>query len=507
MREEKSLTEFTGDSATYDLVIIGGGINGAGIARDAAGRGLSVLLCEQDDLAGHTSSASTKLIHGGLRYLEYYEFGLVRKSLQEREVLLRAAPHIIRPLSFVMPHKPGLRPAWMIRAGLFLYDHLGKRELLPASEGIDLRTHAAGQPLKPELTKGFMYADAWVEDARLVVLNALDAKERGATILTRTRCISARRYADMWDVTLQPAGAHASRLVRCRVLINASGPWVTKVLDQVLGKQSQRHLRLAKGSHIIVKRMFEHDHAYVLQNTDKRILFAIPYEREFTLLGTTDVEYEGDPAHAAITNEEIGYLCKMANQYFARAITPADVIWTYSGVRPLLADEAADLSAVTRDYLLESDAISESAPLLSVFGGKITTYRRLAEEALDSLAISLSHMKSAWTAPTPLPGGDIANADFEAFLTEFRRANAWLPEPLARRYARAYGTRVDRLLAGARSLAELGEDFGGGLYEAEIHYLVTQEWAQTAEDILWRRSKLGLHVSAQTAKRLAERLE
>ena len=500
------MTEFTGDSPTYDLVIIGGGINGAGIARDAAGRGLSVLLCEQDDLAAHTSSASTKLIHGGLRYLEYYEFGMVRKSLQEREVLLRAAPHIIRPLSFVMPHNPGLRPAWMIRAGLFLYDHLGKRELLPASEGIDLRTHAAGQPLKPELTKGFMYADAWVEDARLVVLNALDAAERGATILTRTRCISARRYADMWDVTLQPAGDHPSMVVRCRVLVNASGPWVTKVLDQVLGNQSPRHLRLSKGSHIIVKRMFEHDHAYLLQNADKRILFAIPYEREFTLLGTTDVEYEGDPAHAAITNEEIGYLCKMANQYFARAITPADVIWTYSGVRPLLADEAADLSAVTRDYFLESDAMSESAPLLSVFGGKITTYRRLAEEALDSLAISLSHMKPAWTATAPLPGGDIANADFEAFLTEFHRANAWLPEPLARRYARAYGTRIDRLLAGARSLAELGDDFGGGLFEAEISYLINQEWAQTAEDILWRRSKLGLHVSEETVRRLAQRL-
>ena len=492
-----------GDSPTYDLLIIGGGINGAGIARDAAGRGLSVLLCEQDDLAGHTSSASTKLIHGGLRYLEYYEFSLVRKSLQEREVLLRAAPHIIRPLSFVMPHSPSLRPAWLIRAGLFLYDHLGKRELLPGSQSVDLRTHAAGQPLKPEFTQGFMYADAWVEDARLVVLNALDAAERGAKILPRTRCVSARRYADMWDVTLQPAGDRAPKIVHCRALVNAAGPWVMNVLRDTLGKQSQRNLRLAKGSHIIVRRLFEHDHAYLLQNPDRRILFAIPFERDFTLIGTTDVEFRGDPSDASITDAEIAYLCEMANRYFAHAISPADVIWSYSGVRPLLADDAANLSAVTRDYLLESDATSERAPLLSVFGGKITTYRRLAEDALGLLAQSLSHMKSAWTAGAPLPGGDIPNADFEGFLTEFRRSTPWLPEALARRYARAYGTRVDRLLAGARSLADLGEDFGGGLFEAEISYLVDQEWAQTAEDILWRRSKLGLHVAEATATRLA----
>ena len=492
-----------GDSPTYDLLIIGGGINGAGIARDAAGRGLSVLLCEQDDLAGHTSSASTKLIHGGLRYLEYYEFSLVRKSLQEREVLLRAAPHIIRPLSFVMPHSPSLRPAWLIRAGLFLYDHLGKRELLPGSQSVDLRTHAAGQPLKPEFTQGFMYADAWVEDARLVVLNALDAAERGAKILPRTRCVSARRYADMWDVTLQPAGDRPPKIVHCRALVNAAGPWVMNVLRDTLGKQSQRNLRLAKGSHIIVRRLFEHDHAYLLQNPDRRILFAIPFERDFTLIGTTDVEFRGDPSDASITDAEIAYLCEMANRYFAHAISPADVIWSYSGVRPLLADDAANLSAVTRDYLLESDATSERAPLLSVFGGKITTYRRLAEDALGLLAQSLSHMKSAWTAGAPLPGGDIPNADFEGFLTEFRRSKPWLPEALARRYARAYGTRVDRLLAGARSLADLGEDFGGGLFEAEISYLVDQEWAQTAEDILWRRSKLGLHVAEATATRLA----
>ncbi len=501
------MSVFQGDSPAYDLVIIGGGINGAGIARDAAGRGLSVLLCEQHDLAAHTSSASTKLIHGGLRYLEYYEFGLVRKALQEREVLLRAAPHIIRPLSFVMPHNPGLRPTWMIRAGLFLYDHLGKRELLPASESVDLRTHAAGQPLKPELTNGFIYSDAWVEDARLVVLNALDAAERGAKILPRTRCISARRYADMWDVTLQPADGHPAQVVRCHALVNAAGPWVVNFLHDSLGMTSRRHLRLAKGSHIVVRRMFEHDHAYLLQNADKRVLFAIPYEREFTLIGTTDVEYQGDPADASITDEEVAYLCDMANRYFARSISSADVVWSYSGVRPLLADNATDLDAVTRDYLLECDATSERAPLLCVFGGKITTYRRLAEEALDLLTLSLSHMKAAWTADAALPGGDIPNADFDGFLAGFRRSTPWLPEVLARRYARAYGTRVDRLLAGARSVAELGEDFGGGLFEAEISYLISQEWSQTADDILWRRSKLGLHVGVETVRRLEKRLE
>ncbi|MEO8165989.1 MAG: glycerol-3-phosphate dehydrogenase, partial [Betaproteobacteria bacterium] len=453
----------------------------------------------------HTSSASTKLIHGGLRYLEYYEFGLVRKALQEREVLLRAAPHIIRPLSFVMPHSPELRPAWLIRAGLFLYDHLAKRDLLPASQSVDLRTHAAGQPLKPAFTQGFTYADAWVDDARLVVLNALDAYERGGRILPRTRCVSAQRYADLWNVTLQPADQPA-QVVRCRALVNAAGPWVTNVLRNALGMASQPQLRLAKGSHIIVRRLFEHDHAYLLQNPDKRILFAIPYEGEFTLIGTTDVEYDGDPANAVISETEITYLCDMANGYFARGITPADVICSYSGVRPLLADEARNLSEVTRDYLLECDATSQSAPLLTVFGGKITTCRRLAEEALTLLSPSLAHKKPAWTAHAPLPGGDIPHADFDAFFREFRRAVSWLPDTLARRYARAYGNRVDGLLAGARNLTDLGEDFGDGLYEAEIDYLVRHEWAQTAEDILWRRSKLGLHVAPGTAARLAKRM-
>ena len=494
------------DGAVYDLVIIGGGINGAGIARDAAGRGLSVLLCEQDDLAEHTSSASTKLIHGGLRYLEYMEFGLVRKSLQERETLLRAAPHIIRPLSFVMPHSPALRPAWLLRTGLFLYDHLAKRKLLPGSHSIDLRADVAGQPLKPEFARGFAYTDAWVDDARLVILNALDAFERKAKILPRTRCISARRFDNEWEVTLLSAGSAEEQVVRCRALVNAAGPWVMNVLHECLGISSRPQMRLAKGSHIVVRRMFEHDHAYLLQNDDKRILFAIPYEREFTLLGTTDVEYEGDPADAQITEGEVGYLCTMANRYFARSVAASDVLWSYSGVRPLLADHAKELSAVTRDYELECDATSERAPLLSVFGGKITTYRRLAEEALALLRPALSHMRGAWTARAPLPGGDIINADFELFSSDVQRAFPWLPESLAYRYARAYGTRIDTVLSGAHSMAGLGADFGGGLYEAEVDYLTHHEWARTAEDILWRRTKLGLHVSAATAAKLAETL-
>ena len=352
-----------------------------------------------------------------------------------------------------------------------------------------------------------MYADAWVEDARLVVLNALDASERGARILPGTRCVSARRDADLWEMTLQPAGGDPAQVVHGRALINAAGPWVMTVLRESLGMQSRRHLRLAKGSHIVVRRLFEHDHAYILQNPDKRVLFAIPFEHDFTLIGTTDVEYEGDPSNAAITDAEVVYLCEMANRYFSNSISLADVVWSYSGVRPLLADDTANLSAVTRDYVLECDATSERAPLVSVFGGKITTYRRLAEETLDLLAQSLPELKGAWTAGAPLPGGDIPNADFEGFLADFGRAAPWLPEALARRYARAYGTRVDRLLAGAHSLTQLGEDYGGGLYQAEIDYLISQEWAQTAEDILWRRSKLGLHVSDSTVRRLAETLE
>ncbi|KVG75851.1 glycerol-3-phosphate dehydrogenase [Burkholderia ubonensis] len=481
----------------YDLLVVGGGINGAGIARDAAGRGLSVMLCEQDDLASHTSSASTKLIHGGLRYLEYKEFGLVRKALQERETLLRAAPHIMWPLRFVMPHMPNLRPAWLIRIGLFLYDHLAKRELLPGSRGIDMRRHAAGAPLIDSIKRGFVYSDGWVDDARLVVLNALDAKERGAEILTRTRLVSAGRVGDEWEARLQLADGSIS-VVRARAIANAAGPWVGDVLHGALGRGAQHSVRLVKGSHIITRRLFDHDHAYIFQNPDKRIIFAIPYERDFTLIGTTDVEYTNDPAKVAIDGNETQYLCESINRYFKRKISPADVHWTYSGVRPLLEDEnAANASAVTRDYRLEMDD-GAGAPLLSVFGGKITTFRKLAEEAGDLLCRALGRDAAPWTAGAPLPGGDIANAKFDAFAAQFAARHPWLPAELARRYARAYGTRAERVVGNAKSLAELGAAIAPGIHEAELRYLRDVEWATRAQDVLWRRSKLGLHVAPGT---------
>jgi glycerol-3-phosphate dehydrogenase len=486
--------------SSYDLLVVGGGINGAGIARDAAGRGLAVLLVEQDDLATHTSSSSTKLIHGGLRYLEYKEFGLVRKALQERERLLRVAPHIIRPLRFVMPHMPHLRPAWLIRAGLFLYDHLARRELLPGSRGIAMRRHAAGAPLVESIERGFVYSDGSVDDARLVVLNALDASEHGATIATRTKLVKAQRAGGQWHAELQREDG--SRVaVRARALANAAGPWVSQLLRDALGLDATHAVRLVKGSHIVTRRLFDHDHAYIFQNPDKRIIFAIPYEEAFTLIGTTDVEYRGDPAAVSITEDETRYLCESINRYFKRKVAPADVCWSYSGVRPLLEDEDADNpAAVTRDYRLELDtgANQAQAPLLSVFGGKITTFRKLAEEALDLLADSLGYSASAWTANAPLPGGDIADARFETFATRFANEHAWLPAGLANRYARAYGTRARRVIGAARSLEGMGPELAPGLYEREVVYLRETEWARCADDVLWRRSKLGLHLAPGT---------
>jgi glycerol-3-phosphate dehydrogenase len=475
----------------FDVLVIGGGINGAGIARDAAGRGLRVLLCERDDLAAHTSSASTKLVHGGLRYLEHREFMLVRKALMEREVLLEAAPHIIWPLRFVMPHDAHLRPRWMIRAGLFLYDHLARRRRLPGSAAVDLRQHAAGAPLDPRYTRGFVYSDAWVEDARLVVLNAMDAADRGATVRTRTAFVGAHRDAGAWHATLQPADG-APIEVRARALVNAAGPWVGGVLDAVLQRESSRQVRLVKGSHIIVPRLFEHEFAYIFQNPDRRIIFAIPYERDFTLIGTTDLEYRGDPACVAIDGDETAYLCEMADRYFRRPIAPGEVVATYSGVRPLLDDESADPSSVTRDYSLEFD--DSGPPLLSVFGGKITTFRRLAEEAVDRLAPALGAAARPWTSGAPLPGGDMPDADFGRFEASLATAYPWLPAALRHRYARAYGTRVARLIGAATSLADLGAALAPGLYEAEVAYLRRHEFARTAQDILWRRSKLSLHL-------------
>jgi glycerol-3-phosphate dehydrogenase len=487
-------------SQVFDLLIVGGGINGAGIARDAAGRGLSVLLVEQGDLAGSTSSASTKLIHGGLRYLEYYEFRLVREALIERERLLEAAPHIIWPLRFILPHEKGIRPAWFVRLGLFLYDHIAKRKRLPGTQTIRLTTHPAGTALKPGFDTAFMYSDAWVEDSRLVALNALDAAERGADIRVRTKLVSARRDGDGWRATLETAAGAATE-IRARVIVNAAGPWVADVLNSKLGLDTTKSVRLVKGSHIVVPKLFQGEHAFILQNTDKRIVFAIPYQGRFTLVGTTDVPVETGPGQVAIGDEEVRYLCAVVNHFFRREVTPADVVWTYSGVRPLFDDGSIEASAVTRDYVFDLDTAG-GAPVLSIFGGKITTFRKLAEHALDELKLFFPGMKPAWTETASLPGGDIRDADFERFLSAFKAHHPFLDEGLARRIARAYGTRAAEFLKGARSMADLGEDFGAGLTAAEVDYLVRREWARSAGDILWRRSKLGLHVPAGAAERI-----
>ena len=498
-----------------DVLVVGGGINGAGIARDLAGRGLKVLLVEQDDLAAHTSSSSTKLIHGGLRYLEYYEFSLVRKALQEREVLLKSAPHIMWPLRFVMPHDAAQRPAWMIRIGLFLYDHLARREVLPGSVGVDLRRHPAGAPLKPAFVRGFEYSDGWVDDARLVVLNAIDARQRGATVLTRTRCTGAQRGANGWTATLRGADG-TERLVTARALVNAAGPWAEAFLRGVARPAAgealaTKSLRLVKGSHIVVPRCFEHDRAYIFQNPDKRIIFAIPYEEDFTLIGTTDVEVQGDPRGARIDAEETAYLCEQASRYFKQPITPASVVWAYSGVRPLLDDASGDPSAVTRDYLLES--LAGPAPLLSVWGGKITTFRKLAEEAANEVTRLLGESRPAWTDGAFLPGGDLSvwvgaaqrpDTDFERLVLELQRRHPALGARLARRLARAYGARVDQVLGTPAAPKPLGAEVAPGLFEAELHYLVAQEWVTQADDLLWRRSKLGLHYTADQRAAVAE---
>jgi len=485
---------------TVDLLVIGGGINGAGIARDAAGRGLSVVLCEQGDLAGGTSSASSKMIHGGLRYLEHYEFRLVREALAEREVLLDIAPHLVHPLRFVLPHDASLRPAWMIRVGLFLYDRLGGRRRLAGSHGLDLVADPAGEPLRNERRKGFVYTDCRVDDSRLVVLNALGAAELGATILTRTRCAEARRDGGAWIVVLRDAITGRERSMRARILVNAAGPWVNKVHDASIAAAATLRVRLVKGSHIVVARLYDGDHAYILQNDDGRVVFALPFEENFTLIGTTDVPYAGDPNGIQIDSDEIDYLCAAVNRYFKRPIGAGDVVWSYAGVRPLLDDGAGDPAAVTRDYRLEIEAPEGGAPLLSVFGGKITTYRRLAEQAMAKLAPYTPGVGGPWTASSPLPGGDIDDA--ARFLNQTRARYPWLPAGLAARYVNAYGTLTAALLDGADGLDDLGHDFGAGLFEREVAYLADTEWARSAEDILWRRSKLGLVCPKETAPAL-----
>jgi glycerol-3-phosphate dehydrogenase len=480
--------------AAYDIIIIGGGINGVGIARDAAGRGFKVGVFEQADLAGHTSSRSTKLIHGGLRYLEHWEFRLVREALHEREILLRIAPHISRALRFVLPHTPFDRPAWLIRAGLFLYDWMGGRSSLPRSRRISLAETVQGRPLKKELREAFEYSDGWVDDARLVLLNAMDASEHGAEIHTRTRVVTVSRENGAWSIVVQPEG-HPQRIFRARSLVNAAGPWADRIREMASLEKGHAALRLVKGSHIVVPKLFEGAHAYILQNSDKRVLFAIPYEQHFTLIGTTDIPFDGNPAEAEISLQETEYLCAGINRYFERQIGPQDVVWSYAGVRALYDDKKANASAVTRDYTLYLDGgAPRLAPLLSIYGGKLTTYRRLAEHALDLLIPCLgTPTNGAWTASKPLPGGDMVPGDVTLQIT---RRHPYLPSDTVKRLAMSYGTRALSMLGEARSIQDLGRMFGAGLTEAEAIYLVSKEWACSADDILWRRTKLGLHMTA-----------
>jgi glycerol-3-phosphate dehydrogenase len=488
--------------APYDLLIIGGGINGAGLARDAAGRGLKVMLVEQDDLAASTSSSSTKLIHGGLRYLETYEFRLVREALLERERLLAAAPHLVRPLRMVLPHDPAVRPAWLVRLGLFLYDHLAPRKRLPACEHLDLTRDPRGEPLRAGARAAFAYSDCTADDSRLVIANAVDAAERGATIRTRTRLEQAERMDGLWNCTVLDRNAEQMSVVRTRALINAAGPWVADVLNSRLGRTTSKHIRLVKGSHIVLPRLYAGEHAYMLQNSDRRIVFAIPYEQEFTLVGTTDVAFDGPPGSPKISDDETDYLLETLARWFKQPVARTDIVWSYSGVRPLFDDGSQNVSALTRDYAFDLDAPEGAAPLLSIFGGKLTTYRRLAEHALDDLKRFFPGMSGAWTGTAPLPGGDVPDGDIEAYISDFSARHTFLPRETARRLVRAYGTRAGEVIDEAKSLGDLGRDFGAGLSEAEVRYLRENEWAQSADDILWRRSKLGLHVTSEVEREI-----
>ncbi len=485
----------------FDLVIIGGGVNGCGVARDAAGRGLDVFLCEQADLAKATSSASTKLFHGGLRYLEYYEFRLVREALIERETLLRAMPHISWPLRFVLPHHAGLRPAWLLRLGLFIYDNLGGRKILPGAKTLDLTSDPAGAPLKPEFRKGFEYSDCWVEDSRLVSLNARDAARLGAEVAVRTRCVSATREAGRWRLVLEDLETGAKREILAKGVVNAGGPWVDEVLRGALRRNAPARIRLVRGSHIVTKKLFDHDRCYIFQNADGRIVFAIPYETDFTLIGTTDREHHGSPSEARCTDEEADYLRNAASEYFAKPIEAEDVVWTYSGVRPLYDDGAKSATAATRDYVLDLDA-EQDAPVLNIFGGKITTYRRLAEAALGKLAPHFPKMGQPWTAGAPLPGGDFPVDGVGRLVDEIRAAHPFVDERFALRLVRAYGTEAREILGDAKGFEDLGEHFGWNLTEAEVRWLMDKEWAREADDVLWRRSKIGLRVSDADRARL-----
>jgi glycerol-3-phosphate dehydrogenase len=489
---------------SFDLIVIGAGINGAGIARDAAGRGLSVLVVEQDDIAAATSQWSTKLIHGGLRYLEYYEFRLVRESLSEREVVLHQAPHLVQPLQFVLPHEPHLRPAWMLRIGLFMYDHFSRRVTLPGSFGVDLAKTKWGAGLRHDFRKGFVYADARVDDARLVVANEMSARALGADVRVRTRFAGARREAgpdgQRWRATLVPRDGGPVEEVTAKAIVNVAGPWVKVVRDTVSATPSRENVRHVKGSHIVVPRVHAEDHAYILQNADKRIVFVIPFADKYSLIGTTDVpvsEFE----HPEISGTEVEYLLKLANTYLEKPLSKADVVWTFSGIRPLYDDGQSDPSAITRDYVLKQDGAETGAPLLSVYGGKITTYRRLAEHVLEQLRPTLPTMGPAWTLEKTLPGGDLPAGGIAGWVTEMQRRYAGLPAELVRGVARRHGSLAPAVLGDAKGVADLGEDFGNGLTAREVAYFVREEWARSADDVLWRRSKCGLGMTeAQTAR-------
>ncbi|MDC9719878.1 MAG: glycerol-3-phosphate dehydrogenase [Gammaproteobacteria bacterium] len=487
----------------YDIFIIGGGVNGCGIARDAAGRGLSVALAEKDDLAQGTSSASTKLFHGGLRYLEFYQFSLVRQALKEREVLLHNMPHISWPMRFVLPHVKGIRPAWLVRLGLFIYDHLGGRKLLPATRTLKLRHHVIGQALKPNYNIAFEYSDCWVQDARLVALNAQDAAALSAHIMTRAQVVNAVTKSGLWHITLLDSITKQQRTVSAKTIINASGPWINQVIEDNLGTQSEHKIRLVRGSHIVVKRLFEHDRAYFFQSSDQRIAFAIPYEEDYTLIGTTDQDHPNAPETAVCSATESDYLLALANEYFAQPITHADIVWTYSGVRPLFDDGASKASEATRDYVVSLNQ-TLGAPLINIFGGKITTYRKLAETALKPIKEFLPHMGKAWTDHAPLPGGNFLIQDKPQLQEKLERDYVFLTPAWAKRLINTYGTNATVILNRAQHLQDLGIDFGHTLTQAEVTWLRQYEFAMTAEDILWRRTKLGLKFSAQQSHALGE---
>ena len=479
----------------YDIFVVGGGINGCGIARDAAGRGYSVCLCEMNDLGSGTSSLSTKLVHGGLRYLEYYEFRLVREALIEREILWSIAPHIISPLRFILPHHSGLRPAWLLRIGLFLYDHIGGRKRLPATRSLDLRSDPAGQALNGSFRLGFEYSDCWVDDSRLVVLNARDARDRGAEICTRTQVVSARPEGSHWQIDIKNRTTGLTESVQARLIVNAAGPWVDRVLSEAFGRNKPSNVRLVQGSHIVVNRLFEHDRCYIFQNADKRIAFAIPYEADYTLIGTTDQDFTGDPGSAEISEAEIDYLLAATNEYLRSPVTREDIVWSYSGVRPLYDDGASEAQRATRDYIVKSEEGPETPPLINIFGGKITTYRRLAETVMGQVEDRLGRRAAPWTARAPLPGGDFEVSGRSALGSRLAGLHPYLPENLVARLVRQYGTDSLRILEGATALDDLGRHFGAGLYELEVAWLMEHEWAMTAEDVAWRRTKLGLKLT------------